>query len=307
MQRFNRNLQLFFVSFFILLFVVAVSQPSYANGSSSALVEAQWLADNLGNADIRILHGGSNEQGFNAKHIPGSVFFNVYEMFPPKNYLGGGAPPDKAAFEALMGKLGISNDTHVVIVGSAKGTPFPVTVFWLMKYHGHEKVSLLNGGITKWIAENRVMTSDATKVSPVKYTSSPDGSVFANAKHVLDNHKNPKVSVVDVRSPGEYSGKENPVNNPRTGHIPGVVHLEYLSTNLNSDGTFKSVDELKAAYEAKGVTGDKEVITYCEGGVRASNTFFVLKHILGYTNVRNYVGSWGNWSRQDPGTYPAEK
>lgn len=306
MQRYNRKLLAGLLSLFFVLALFAGFQPAHANGAVSSLVETQWLADNLKNPDIRIIHLGSNEQGFNFKHIPGSVFVGIGDLMGAVG--NGSAPPDKAKFEGLMSRLGVGNNTHAVIVGSASGPPFPVTVFWLMKYHGHEKVSFVNGGITKWIKENRVMTSDATKVSPAKYNSSPDGSVYATADFVVKNIKNPKTAIVDVRAADEYSGQNSLGMNKRVGHIPGVTNLEFRSTNLNADGTFKSVNDLKAAYEAKGVTGDKEVIIYCQGGIRAANTYFVLKHILGYPNVKNYVGSWGEWgNRLDPATYPVEK
>ena len=97
------------------------------------------------------------------------------------------------------------------------------------------------------------------------------------------------------------------MGNKRTGHIPGAINLPFAPTNLNKDGTFKSVNELKATYESKGVTKDKEIISYCQGGIRAAHTYFVLKHLLGYPKVRNYVGSWGEWNRLDPNKYPVEK
>lgn len=306
MQRYNRKSVTYFVSLLLLLSLFSGFQNAYANGAGAPLVETQWLADNLKNPDIRILHIGSEENNFNAKHIPGSVFMNVGELM---GLLGDGStPPDKAKFEGVMSRLGIDNNAHVVVVGSATGTPFPVTAFWLMKYQGHNKASLLNGGVTKWVAENRLMTGDPAKVKSSKYTATPDMSVFADAKYVLANLKNPKVAVVDVRGTDEYSGANSLGMNKRTGHVPGVVNLDSIPTNNNNDGTFKSAKDLQAAYNAKGVTKDKEVITYCQGGVRAANTYFVLKHLLGYSNVRNYVGSWGEWgNRLDPAQYPVEK
>lgn len=306
MQRYNRKFASYFVAVLFLLSFFSGFQNAYANGAVAPLVETQWLVDNLKNPDIRILHIGSEENMFNARHIPGSVFMNVGDLM---GSIGdGSAAPDKAKFEGIMSRLGIDNASHVVIVGSATGTPFPVTAFWLMKYHGHNKVSLLNGGVTKWAAENHIMTGDPAVVKASKYASKPDMSVYADAKYVLANIKNPKVSIVDVRGEDEYSGANTLGMNKRAGHVPGVTNLDSIPTNNNNDGTFKSVKDLQAAYNAKGVTKDKEVIAYCQGGVRASNTYFVLKHILGYPNVKNYVGSWGEWSnRLDPAQYPVEK
>jgi len=216
--------------------------------------------------------------------------------------------PDKAKFEALMGRLGISNDTYVVLYGSGGGNPFVTTAFWLLKYNGHKKVSYLNGGIAKWNKENRQTVSGApAKVAATTYKATPDESIRADADYVLKSLKNPNAAIVDARSSGEYNGTKS-MNNKREGHIPGAINIEFKSANLNDDGTFKSVRDLKAVYEAKGVTKDKEIIVYCLGGVRASHTYFVLKYLLGYPKVRNYVGSWGEWgNRLDPAKYPVEK
>jgi thiosulfate/3-mercaptopyruvate sulfurtransferase len=176
-----------------------------------------------------------------------------------------------------------------------------------MKYFSHEKVSYLNGGITKWLKEGRKTTTGApAKVASTKYKAVPDASILANADYVLQNLKNPKIAIVDTRSLKEYRG--NPRRNKRGGHIPSAILLDFYPTNLNKDGNFKSVKDLKAAYEAKGVTRDKEVITYCQAGVRAAHTYFALKHLLDYPKVRNYVGSWGEWgNRLDPKKYSLEK
>jgi thiosulfate/3-mercaptopyruvate sulfurtransferase len=176
-----------------------------------------------------------------------------------------------------------------------------------MKYNGHKNVSYLNGGLAKWTAEKRPVTGDAAKVALAKYKTAPDESIRAESGYVAQNLKNPKVAIVDVRAADEYSGTNNEMRNKRTGHMPGAVNLPFDTTNLNNDGTFKSAAALKAAYEAKGITKDKEIIVYCEGGVRAAHTYFTLKHILGYPKVRNYVGSWGEWSKLDPAKHPAEK
>jgi thiosulfate/3-mercaptopyruvate sulfurtransferase len=300
--------------FVSLLFVLCVAsfQPVFANGSTSVLVETQWLVDNLKKPEIRIVYVGSmspkSMASFGGKHIPGSAYLSIGSLM---GALGDGSmPPDKAKFEALMGKLGISNDTHVVVYGTGGGNPFITNAFWLMKYFGHNKVSYLNGGITKWTQEKRgTATGAPAQITPTKYKAVPDESVRADANYVLQNLKNPKVAIVDTRGADAYSGKMNevPGANKRTGHIPGAINLNFYPTNLNKDGTFKSVKDLKAAYEAKGVTKDKEAITYCQGGFRSAHTYFVLKHLLEYPKVRNYIGSWGEWSNLDPAKYPLEK
>jgi thiosulfate/3-mercaptopyruvate sulfurtransferase len=309
MQRHNKKLLVLFVAVFLLLFSVSVPRISYANGSSSPLVETDWLAKHLNDPEISIVFVPRPSQdarkNFDSKHIPGSVYMSIGDLMGAMG--NGSAPPDSAKFEALMGRLGISNSSKVVITGASGGNPFTTAAFWLMKYNGHSDVSYLNGGVNKWLKENRQTTSDATKVTPANYKASPDISIFATADDVAAGIKDNKVVILDVRGADEYSGK-NAMKNKRAGHVPGAVNMNFYSTNLNQDETFKSVSDLKAAYEAKGITGDKEVITYCQGGVRAAHTFFVLKHLLGYPNVKNYVGSWGEWgNRLDPAKYPVEK
>ena len=318
MHEFSRGKRIFFsrraaaVLFSLFFFVCLFSgyQNAFAAGTP-ALVETQWLADNMGKEGMRLVYVGDPSPNamaaFGSKHIEGSMFLSTQGLM---NVLGNGSnPPDKAKFEELMGKFGIGNDTHVVIYAMDSGNPFSANAFWLMKYFGHKKVSYLNGGIKKWSGEKRKTESGAPpKVEPVKYTAAADASILADADYVLKNLKNPKVAIVDSRGTDIFSGKVNEFKtNKRVGHIPGAIDLQFIATNLNSDGTFKSVENLKASYESKGVTKDKEVITYCQAGVRAANTYFVLKHILGYSKVRNYVGSIFEWSGLDPAKYPMEQ
>jgi thiosulfate/3-mercaptopyruvate sulfurtransferase len=296
---------------FALVFLVSLAvglQPAYANGNVQPLVDTQWLADNLNKKDLKIVHvasmGGKKEH-FDMKHVPGSVYLGIGELMGD---LGGGStPPDKAKFEALMGSFGINNDSHVIILGGSGDNVFIYGAFWLMKYHGHEKVSLLDGGVRKWMKEGRKTSGKPTPIKNTKYSASPDSSVFATADDVLKGMNNAKAAIVDVRGTDEYIGT-NVMGNKRTGHVPGAVHMEFYSSNMTQNGTFKSLKDLQALYDAKGVTKDKEVISYCQAGVRAANTHFVLQYLLGYPNVKNYVGSWGEWSsRLDPSKYPVEK
>ncbi len=317
MRHFNRGERMYFsrriiTVFFSLLFLLSLSvgyQNALANGTS-ALVETQWLADNLKNPSVCIVHvaGFSPQslQDFQGKHVLGAVYLDVSDIM---GVIGDGSKsPDAAKFEAAMNKLGIKNDSQVVVYGSGGDNPLVTTAFWLMKYFGHSKVNYLNGGLAKWTKEKRETTNQIKSETSTKYKASPNESTFANADYVLKNIGNPKAVIVDVRAADEYKGLKSPVPTKIMGHIKGAVNLEFAETNLNKDGTFKSVSDLKTAYEARGVTKDKEAIVYCLGGVRASHTIFVLKYLLGYPNVRNYVGSWGEWgNRLDPAKYPSEK
>jgi thiosulfate/3-mercaptopyruvate sulfurtransferase len=302
-------------AFLVVLFIfsVSVGYPNAVAGfpppEKSPLVETQWLEDNLSNEALRIVHVGFIEENdkdkFAEKHIPKAVYLSVENLM---GALGdGSAAPDKAKFETLMSELGIGMDTHVILYGDPAGNPFVPGVYWLLKYFKHQRASILNGVFTKWNAEGRKTTNEQAEVKPTTYkTGDPDETLRADAEYVLKNLENSKVVLVDSRSPDEFVGKED--RNKRKGHIPGAVNLNFYPTNRNDDGTYKSVDEVKAAYEAKGITKDKEIITYCEGTVRAADTYLVLKDILGYPNVKVYVGSWAEWgNRLDPEKYPLAK
>jgi thiosulfate/3-mercaptopyruvate sulfurtransferase len=298
------------VSFVFVLSLFSVCQAGYAGGMSDPLVNTQWLADNLEKPGIAIVYVGgptSKKENFAFKHLPGAVFLDFFAFM---GALGdGSAPPDKAKFEALMGGLGIGNDTHVIL--HSKGTLFSSGVFWLMDYFGHKKKSILDGGVTKWMKEGLPTSGGLANITPVTYKATPDASLLATADDVLNNLKNPKTVIVDTRGSDEYKGiyaDEARMGNKRVGHVPGALDLGFYPSNLNNDGTFKSAGDLKAVYAAKGVTEDKEVVTYCQAGIRAAHSYFAIKHILGYPNVKNYVGSWGEWStRLDPGKYPVEQ
>lgn len=297
---------------FSLLLVLSLSvglNTANANGSVDPLVSTQWLADNLKAPGLAIVYIGgpaSKKENFEMKHVPGAVFLDFMTLM---GVLGDGStPPDKAKFEALAGGLGIGNDSHVVI--HSGDTLFGATAFWLFEHFGHKNLSLLNGSIAKWMNEGRPTAGGPANITPASYSATANASDVANADDVLNNLKNSKAVIVDVRSADEYTGAGSPpgIENKHMGHIPGAVHLDFYSTNLNNDGSFKSAAELKSAYEAKGVTNDKDVIVYCQGGVRAAVAAFALEHILGYSKVSNYVGSWGEWgNRLDTSKYPIEK
>ncbi len=277
--------------------------PASANGKVDSLVETKWLSNNLSNVKIVFVDNWPSEKSdFDKGHIPGSVYMGIGKMM---GAIGNGTtPPDKAKFEVIMHNLGINNDDHVVFYG-AKGTSvFTLGAVWLMEYFGHDKVSFLNGGLEKWNNENLKTVKGQKRPAPGKFKAGTgNNSILSTADHVLKNLNNKNVVLVDARGTETYTGKKNE-GNKRVGHIPGALDLGYDKTNFNSDGTVKSVADLKAVYEASGVTADKEVITYCQGGIKAANTYFTLTKILGYKNVKVYVGSWGEWARLDYSKYP---
>ena len=209
--------------------------------------------------------------------------------------------PDELA--QLFERLGISNDTTVVLYGD-KNNWWAAYAFWFFKYSGHEDVRLMNGGRVKWGLEDKPMTTDAPNYEKGSYTPGQRNPNFRAFKDEVLQHlekvKAGQGAMVDVRSPGEFSGEVTHMPNYpqegvlRGGHIPGASNIPWAKA-ANEDGTFKSADELKEIYDAEGVTGDKDIIAYCRIAERSSHSWFVLKYLLGYENVKNYDGSWTEW------------
>jgi thiosulfate/3-mercaptopyruvate sulfurtransferase len=178
---------------------------------------------------------------------------------------------------------------------------FAAYAFWQLKYYGHKDVKLINGGRKKWIAQGLPFTTEPVQVKPASYrTLDPDQSLRARKEDVsaiLENRRHGQL--VDVRSADEFTGK---ILAPpglsetaqRAGHIPGAANIPWAQAT-NEDGTFKSYEELKKLYDSKGITGNDGVIAYCRIGERSSHTWFALKYLLGYKDVRNYDGSWTEW------------
>jgi thiosulfate/3-mercaptopyruvate sulfurtransferase len=271
-----------------------------ASHNAIALVNTQWLEDNLNNKTVKVIfvdNWPSDKEEFEKKHIKGSFYMGIGALMGTIG--NGSAAPDKAQFEGMMHRLGINNGDHVVLYGATGDRVFTLGALWLMNYFGHDKASFLDGGLAKWNKEGRPTESGMHAAEPGTYKAgSADESIRVDGAYVLKNLKNDMTVLVDARGHGEYVGDVNNDNNTRVGHIPGAKDLGYQVTNFNDDGTLKSVDELKKAYEAAGVTNDKEVITYCQGGIKAANAYYALKHILGYDNVKVYVGSWGEWANR---------
>jgi thiosulfate/3-mercaptopyruvate sulfurtransferase len=208
--------------------------------------------------------------------------------------------PDEAALEALLGRSGIGNDTTIVLYGDNNNW-FATYAFWLLKYYGHRDVRLMNGGRKKWLDEARPMTTELPQVEPEQYTARPpQNNLRALRPFVEETVANPGRALVDVRSPGEFSGELlAPPNLPqegaqRGGHIPGAVNIPWVQA-VAEDGTFKPYADLQELYGSQGITADKEIVAYCRIGERSSHTWFALHYLLGYPHVRNYDGSWTEW------------
>ena len=267
------------------------------------LCETDWVANNIKNPNLRLLEVDYDpENAYRQGHITGA-----YLVWWRKdiNDLNRRDIINKQQFEALMTKIGATSETELVLYGDFNNW-FAAFALWVFHYYGHKKTKIMNGGRKKWELEKREYTKDEPtpqSQSSSKYSAiPPDEGIRAYLPDVRRAIERLNETVlVDVRSPKEFSGEitappEYPMEHAqRGGHIPGANNIPWAQAIRDSDGTFKSVEELKALYETKGVTADKEVICYCRIGERSSHSWFVLKYLLGYPSIRNYDGSWTEW------------
>jgi thiosulfate/3-mercaptopyruvate sulfurtransferase len=270
---------------------------TYAN--PQVLTDVEWVKQNLGKPGIAILEVDYDPKlAYEQGHIPGALLIDWRkDMNKPdvRDII------DAGEFEKLMSRLGISNDTHVILYGDYNNW-FATFAFWVFEMYGHQKVQLLNGGRKKWIDSGGELTKEVPAVKPATYKVPKVN--YENRVFLEDLLKmkiaDPNLVLVDVRSPAEYTGEitappEYPNEHAqRGGHIPGAVNIPWGQA-IREDGTFKSAEELRQLYSSKGVVPDKRVVTYCRIGERASVTWFVLKHLLGYKDVKVYDGSWTEW------------
>ena len=261
------------------------------------LVDTEWVAQHLKDPKVRFVEVDVDVAAYESGHIPGAVGWHWKEELetPVRRNVA-----SRDQIEDLLSRSGIGPDTTIVLYGDSSNW-FAAYAFWLLKYHGHRDVRLLNGGRQKWQAEGRPTATARPTYPRVAYSAKgPEPSIRALRDFILPRVGQPGVALVDVRSPKEYKGELlAPEHLPqegaqRGGHIPGAKNIVW-SEAVREDGTFKSADELQALYAGQGVTADQEVIAYCRIGERSSHTWFVLKYLLGYPQVRNYDGSWTEW------------
>jgi thiosulfate/3-mercaptopyruvate sulfurtransferase len=261
--------------------------------ASDVLVSTDWVAKNLDNPKVKLIEVDVDTTQYDEGHAPGAIGFNwtsqlqdqVRRDIITKDQLG-----------QLLGNAGISNDDTIVLYGDNNNW-FAAYAFWILELYGHKDLKLMDGGRKKWIDENRPTTKDTPSAQKATYKAQePKKELRARRDEVLAALGNARNALVDVRSPAEYSGE---IMAPpglaetaqRMGHIPGAANVPW-SQAVREDGTFKSPEELEQLYGGKGVSKDKDVIAYCRIGERSSHTWFALKHLLGYPNVKNYDGSW---------------
>jgi thiosulfate/3-mercaptopyruvate sulfurtransferase len=262
-----------------------------------ALVSSDWVAEHKDDPGIRLVEVDVDTSAYETGHIEGAVGWHWQDDLqrrPVRDI------PTREEWEALLGRSGIDNDTKVVLYGDNNNW-FAAFAYWLFKLYGHGDVALMNGGRKKWVDEGRPLTQEPAQVTATTYRAKEaDSRLRAFRDQVAATIGRNDTALVDVRSPGEYSGELlAPENLPqegaqRGGHVPGAASIPW-ATAVADDGTFKPAGELRSIYGGKGVSPDKATIAYCRIGERSAHTWFVLTELLGYPDVRNYDGSWTEW------------
>lgn len=222
-------------------------------------------------------------------HVPGAVHLDIFGV----SLIDSDPAPLRAflwILEHLLASRGVSLSRRVVVYDEKSGMR-AARALWALEYFGHEHTRMLDGGFGAWQAEGHPVSTQPVAPVGTSWTGTRVDERLASYADVLARLDAPDAVVLDTRSEGEYFGTT--VRAARGGCIPGAVRVEWTD-NLRADGTFKSADELRAMYEPAGVTPDKEVFTYCQGGYRAAHGYLALR-LLGYPRVRNYVGSWKEW------------
>ncbi len=282
-------------SVFTLVWLLLLS--SFTAGAADLITVAE-LAKRLRDKNT-IIVSCRKPSDYDKVHIPGAV--NVYHMELYSEPVTNGflAPPQEIA--AILGEYGITEKKTIVLYDDGSGK-YAGRLYWILKYLGAPDVRILDGQMPAWKAARKPVTSAVTYIKKAVFTPHLHPELLATTAQVKKAIGNPAYVIIDARSPAEYSGEEN--KGLRPGHIPSAINIEYKKV-LTPDGRLKSADELKKLFTAKGVTPDKEIITYCKTSVRAGIVFFALKSILNYPNVKVYDKAYLGW--QMDRSNPVEK
>jgi thiosulfate/3-mercaptopyruvate sulfurtransferase len=278
------------------------------------LVSTQWVFEHLNDPSVRLLEVGWDTSEFESGHIPNAVAgwgFTDIQQGESR------VIPDKSQIENMLSQAGIANN-HTVVVYGGLNNLIAAMAFWLLRIYGHNDIRLLDGGRQKWIAENRPLSAELPVINPTQYIAqSPNMNLRADRDFIAGVLGQTDYVFVDARPEDMYTG-ENSAGMAHGGHIPTAVNVPagrimdaegkfqgWQTPTTNSDGTFKSLDELRALFGDKGISKDKNVITYCLRGGLSTHMWFALTQLLGYSNVREYDLSWAEWGNLE--NAPVEK
>lgn len=268
----------------------ADTTAGYAN--PDVLVDTVWVLDHLDDPSVRLVDVSSQQEVYDKGHLPGAVFVSWNNDLTSADDPIGGQILSADELSALLTRIGVEKDDTVVFYDDTSNL-FAARAYWVLEYYQHEDVRVYNGGAKKWLAEGHELATDAPKLSSSTYVAGePDPEIRTTGEYVLAHLDDENTVLCDARSAKEYTGVD--ARSARGGHIPGAINIDWVN-NVTPDGTFKDAQALRTLYEKAGFAPDKEIITYCQTGVRGAHTWFVLRELLGYPNVRNYDGSWEEW------------
>lgn len=268
---------------------------TYAN--EDVLVDTDWILEHLEDDSVRLLDISNNIAAFVDGHLPGAEFLDWQEDLTNPDDSTSGQIATAEQLAELLSRLGIENDDTIVLYDNTRNL-FAARAYWVLKYYQHEDVRLYNGGTVKWEEDGQDLVTDFIELEPSEYeVGEADPDIRTDWQYVVDHIDDPATLTCDTRSPDEYLGSD--VRSDRGGHIPGAINLEWVHAVNVEDGTFKSFEELDELFTAAGFDPDKEIITYCQTGVRGAHTWFVLSELLGYPEVRNYDGSWEEYGNNE--------
>ncbi|HEX8236306.1 MAG TPA: sulfurtransferase [Abditibacteriaceae bacterium] len=270
---------------------MAVAEKGYS--TTDVLVDADWVEQHRNDPNVKLVEVDVDTNAYSEGHIAGAVAWNWTSQLndPVRRDI-----PSREQLQELLRQSGIKNDDTIVLYGDNNNW-FAAFAFWILKLYGHQDVRLMDGGRKKWLVDGRELTTQEESPQPSDYTAQePDLTYRASVQDVLQNLRDTQYNLVDVRSPAEFTGEV--IAPPgmtetaqRGGHVPGAKNIPWAQA-VNEDGTFKSADELRSLYGAKGIDSSKPVIAYCRIGERSSHTWFVLHYLLGFPEAKNYDGSW---------------
>lgn len=279
---------------FVLLMVLAL--PALSEEFSSGLVSTDWLETNLSKENMIIIDIRGDIRDYWRGHIPGAVYFHAEALrLADRGVPGMLMPP--GALATMLGKMGVNGNVTVIVYAEQSDYKAPYLI-WALDYLGHPSHAMLEGGFDKWQKEKRAVSQDYPKINPVPYTlpARLNHEVRATLEDVKSFVSKGNGVLLDVRPAELYAGEKGFWK--RKGHIKGAIH-HFWGEDLNDDGTWKSEEELRKAYQEIGATPDKTIIVSCGQGLMSAHTYFALKYLLGYPQVENYDGGFNQWSNLD--------
>lgn len=273
--------------------VEPVTIDGYAN--PDLLVNTEWVQEHLDDETVRLIDVSGKPEDYAAGHIPGAVYVNIGTQMadPEDSTLSQILSQD--GLSALLSQLGVTADTTVVFYDNNNNLQAS-RAYWVLKYYQHKDVRIYDGGSKIWTADGQSLVTDEVTVTPTEYVAQdPDLAIRTTTEYVLERLDDENVVMCDARNAEEFAGTD--VRAARGGHIPGALNVEWVYA-VDEDGTFKDAKALYDLYTQAGFVPEKQIITYCQTGVRGAHTWFVLRELLGFPDVRNYDGSWEDYGNR---------